>query len=195
MAASSANGEHASPLPEAPHPVLPWHNLSDAERVPGSGIVVRQGNGFGSQWVRSTSPRARLHKPLDRASSRLHNPDQSSRICRREMMQSWSQAHFAGVGWSARGFKAGIHRGGRRAGGGVRPRRPGGCRPGREAFGRLSFTDDKGVTIELPAMSERLAIDVNAASALWDFGIRPGASIRRRSRWSASPPSRSNSKT
>ena len=38
-----------------------------------------------------------------------------------------------------------------------------------------SFTDDKGVTIELDAAPERLAIDVNAAAPLWDFGIRPDA--------------------
>ena len=38
-----------------------------------------------------------------------------------------------------------------------------------------SFTDDKGVTVELDAMPERLAIDLNAAAALWDFGVRPTA--------------------
>lgn len=38
-----------------------------------------------------------------------------------------------------------------------------------------SFTDDKGVTIELDALPERLAIDVNAAAPLWDFGVRPDA--------------------
>ena len=38
-----------------------------------------------------------------------------------------------------------------------------------------SFTDDKGNTITLDAFPERLAVDVNAAAPLWDFGIRPGA--------------------
>lgn len=36
-----------------------------------------------------------------------------------------------------------------------------------------SFTDDKGVTVELDQRPERLLIDVNAAAPLWDFGIRP----------------------
>ncbi len=41
--------------------------------------------------------------------------------------------------------------------------------------GEWSFTDDKGETVTLPARPERLAIDVNAAAPLWDFGIRPTA--------------------
>lgn len=41
--------------------------------------------------------------------------------------------------------------------------------------GGWTFTDDKGVTIELDQMPERLAIDVNAAAPLWDFGVRPDA--------------------
>jgi iron complex transport system substrate-binding protein len=36
-----------------------------------------------------------------------------------------------------------------------------------------SFTDDKGVTIELPERPTRIVADVNAAAPLWDFGIRP----------------------
>lgn len=36
-----------------------------------------------------------------------------------------------------------------------------------------SFTDDKGVTVELDAAPVRILADVNAAAALWDFGIRP----------------------
>ncbi len=36
-----------------------------------------------------------------------------------------------------------------------------------------SFTDDKGVTVELDAAPVRIVADVNAAAALWDFGIRP----------------------
>lgn len=39
--------------------------------------------------------------------------------------------------------------------------------------GAWSFTDDKGVTVTLPARPERLVIDVNAAAPLWDYGIRP----------------------
>ncbi|MCA9833937.1 MAG: ABC transporter substrate-binding protein [Thermomicrobiales bacterium] len=38
-----------------------------------------------------------------------------------------------------------------------------------------SFTDDKDVTITLPARPERLVMDVNAAAPLWDFGIKPTA--------------------
>jgi iron complex transport system substrate-binding protein len=38
-----------------------------------------------------------------------------------------------------------------------------------------SFTDDKGVTVTLDAAPQRLAIDLNAAAALWDFGVRPAA--------------------
>lgn len=36
-----------------------------------------------------------------------------------------------------------------------------------------TFTDDKGVTVELDKQPERLLVDVNAAAPLWDFGIRP----------------------
>jgi iron complex transport system substrate-binding protein len=43
------------------------------------------------------------------------------------------------------------------------------------ADGEWTFTDDKGVTITLPQRPTRLAIDVNAAAPLWDFGIRPAA--------------------
>lgn len=41
--------------------------------------------------------------------------------------------------------------------------------------GEWTFTDDKGVTVTLPSRPERLAIDVNAAAPLWDFGIKPDA--------------------
>ena len=41
--------------------------------------------------------------------------------------------------------------------------------------GEWSFTDDKGVTVTLPRRPERLAIDLNAAAPLWDYGIRPVA--------------------
>lgn len=36
-----------------------------------------------------------------------------------------------------------------------------------------SFTDDKGVTIDLAERPVRIVADVNAAAPLWDFGIRP----------------------
>lgn len=36
-----------------------------------------------------------------------------------------------------------------------------------------SFTDDHGVTVELPELPARILADVNAAAPLWDFGIRP----------------------
>lgn len=38
-----------------------------------------------------------------------------------------------------------------------------------------TFTDDAGKTLELPRRPLRIAADLNAASALWDFGIRPVA--------------------
>jgi iron complex transport system substrate-binding protein len=38
-----------------------------------------------------------------------------------------------------------------------------------------SFTDDAGKTLELPSRPLKIAADLNAASALWDFGIRPVA--------------------
>lgn len=41
------------------------------------------------------------------------------------------------------------------------------------ASGAWSFTDDKGVTVSLPAMPTRILMDVNAAAPLWDFGIKP----------------------
>lgn len=41
--------------------------------------------------------------------------------------------------------------------------------------GSWSFTDDAGKTVELPERPLKIAADLNAASALWDFGIRPVA--------------------
>ena len=43
------------------------------------------------------------------------------------------------------------------------------------ADGAWSFTDDAGKTVELPSRPLKIAADMNAASALWDFGIRPAA--------------------
>lgn len=39
--------------------------------------------------------------------------------------------------------------------------------------GEWTWTDAKGVTVTLPQAPARIAADINAASALWDFGIRP----------------------
>ena len=41
--------------------------------------------------------------------------------------------------------------------------------------GVWSFTDDKGVTVELPERPLRILADVNIAAPLWDFGVRPVA--------------------
>ena len=41
--------------------------------------------------------------------------------------------------------------------------------------GEWTFTDDKGVTVTLPEAPKTVVIDVNAAAALWDFGVRPAA--------------------
>lgn len=41
--------------------------------------------------------------------------------------------------------------------------------------GEWSFTDDKGVEVTLPQRPKRIAMDVNAAAPLWDFGIKPTA--------------------
>ncbi|MDQ2654997.1 MAG: ABC transporter substrate-binding protein [Chloroflexota bacterium] len=41
--------------------------------------------------------------------------------------------------------------------------------------GEWTFTDDAGKTVTLPAAPRRIVADLNAATALWDFGIRPEA--------------------
>lgn len=41
--------------------------------------------------------------------------------------------------------------------------------------GEWTFTDDAGKTLTLPQRPARIAADLNAASALWDFGVRPVA--------------------
>lgn len=43
------------------------------------------------------------------------------------------------------------------------------------AAGAWTFTDDAGKTVSLPAMPRTVVADLNAASALWDFGVRPVA--------------------
>lgn len=47
--------------------------------------------------------------------------------------------------------------------------------PASPPSGEWIFTDDKGVTVTLPARPERIVADVNAAAPLWDFGVRPVA--------------------
>jgi iron complex transport system substrate-binding protein len=47
------------------------------------------------------------------------------------------------------------------------------AQPASPAATGWSFTDDKGVTVELAEAPVRIVADVNAAAALWDFGIRP----------------------
>ena len=44
---------------------------------------------------------------------------------------------------------------------------------GLQPDGTWVFTDDRGVTVTLPEMPQRLIADVNVAAALWDFGVRP----------------------
>ncbi len=44
---------------------------------------------------------------------------------------------------------------------------------GLQPDGTWVFTDDRGVTITLPKMPERIVADINAAATLWDFGVRP----------------------
>jgi iron complex transport system substrate-binding protein len=44
---------------------------------------------------------------------------------------------------------------------------------GLQPDGSWVFTDDRGITVTLPGMPERIIADVNVAAALWDFGVRP----------------------
>jgi iron complex transport system substrate-binding protein len=44
-----------------------------------------------------------------------------------------------------------------------------------EAGGEWTFTDDAGKTVTLPQAPRRIVADLNAATALWDFGIKPEA--------------------
>ena len=39
--------------------------------------------------------------------------------------------------------------------------------------GAWSFTDDRGVTVSLPALPQRIVAQVTAAASLWDYGVRP----------------------
>lgn len=45
--------------------------------------------------------------------------------------------------------------------------------PVASPVGGWSFTDDRGITVTLPAMPTRVLAQVNAAASLWDFGVRP----------------------
>ena len=44
---------------------------------------------------------------------------------------------------------------------------------GVQPDGSWSFTDDTGVTVTLPALPTKIAMDLSAAAPLWDFGIHP----------------------
>jgi len=48
-----------------------------------------------------------------------------------------------------------------------------GAASGLQPDGTWVFTDDRGVTVTLPAAPQRVIADVNVAAALWDFGVRP----------------------
>ena len=77
-------------------------------------------------------------------------------------------------GWSAsrRGFLGGVL--GLAAAGSLLPVAAHDGTPAASPLtGSWSFTDDKGVTNELPERPVRIVADVNAAAPLWDFGIRP----------------------
>lgn len=61
------------------------------------------------------------------------------------------------------------------AAGGARPTaaRQDAATPAADSAGGWSFTDDRPVTIELPARPERIVAYLPLAAGLWDFGIRP----------------------
>jgi iron complex transport system substrate-binding protein len=44
---------------------------------------------------------------------------------------------------------------------------------GLQPDGTWAFTDDRGVTVTLPAMPTKLVLDANVSGGLWDFGVRP----------------------
>lgn len=60
---------------------------------------------------------------------------------------------------------------------------------GQEATpaGAWRFTDDRGDTVELPARPEVIVAQVTAASALWDYGVRPVAIFGPQRRDDGSP--------
>lgn len=47
--------------------------------------------------------------------------------------------------------------------------------PQASPAGEWTFTDDAGKTVTLPQAPKVVVADLNAASALWDFGVRPAA--------------------
>lgn len=62
------------------------------------------------------------------------------------------------------------------AAGGARPvaaRQDGGTPAASQTDGAWSFTDDRPVTIDLPARPERIVAYLPLAAGLWDFGVRP----------------------
>lgn len=52
-----------------------------------------------------------------------------------------------------------------------------GATPAASADGGWTFTDDRGITLDLPQRPERIVAQVTAAAALWDYGIRPIAVV------------------
>ncbi len=63
-----------------------------------------------------------------------------------------------------------------RIGAGAQDATPGatpGAANGIQPDGTWVFTDDRGITVSLPKMPERIVADINAAASLWDFGVRP----------------------
>lgn len=45
--------------------------------------------------------------------------------------------------------------------------------PADATTGEWEFTDDRGITISLPARPERIVVYSTAGAALWDYGVRP----------------------
>lgn len=45
--------------------------------------------------------------------------------------------------------------------------------PGATPEGPWTFTDDRGITVNLPTRPKRIVAQINSAAALWDLGIKP----------------------
>jgi iron complex transport system substrate-binding protein len=45
--------------------------------------------------------------------------------------------------------------------------------PAASPVASWQFMDDRGIAVELPVPPERIVAEINAASALWDYGVRP----------------------
>jgi iron complex transport system substrate-binding protein len=59
--------------------------------------------------------------------------------------------------------------------------------PDTGSDGAWTFTDDRGVTVNLSERPERIAAQVTAAAALWDYGVRPVAIFGPQRRADGSP--------